>query len=293
MSTSYNNIKKYFFFLAMIAYIGVFAAAGVLLLKMLYFPGTAESSLNEDDISFKLKEYERNEKMIDNMLEHREPMPRGHFHMADKYVLQLESDPPVCLTCHGIYPHNREKKTTSFLNMHVGFMACEICHIRKKANDKSQFFRWADLETGEISMRAEGGFGKYPAKIVLMKIVDGHAERLDKILSEPFSVLYSKYRDLQPPQEDQQDEVKKVHEDTFSKKPVQCLDCHIEDGYLNFSELGFQKKRTNQLISSEVSRMVEHYETFYMPKMLMMNRKRANPSASIDKNTDASFQVLN
>jgi len=292
MSKSGHGIKKYFVYLLNTAYIGVFVVASILLLKMLYFPETAESHLHEPDSSFKLREYARNEKMIDNILEHREPMPRGHFHMADKYVLQLESDPPVCLKCHGIYPHSRESKTTSFLNLHVGFMACETCHIRKKADNDKQFFRWADLETGAITRRVKGGFGKYPAKIVPMKIVDNHPERLDKIVSGPFSELYLKYKDQQSPQEDQQSGVRKIHENNLSRNPVQCLDCHIEGGYLNFSELGFLKKRTNQLVSSEVSRMVEHYETFYMPKMLMMNRTRTKSSAPADEHTDASFQVL-
>ena len=68
--------------------------------------------------------------------------------------------------------------------------------------------------------------------------------------------------------EEQQDEIKMLHDQTLSKKAVACLECHRKNGYLDFENLGFSQNRINQLVSSEVSRMVENYETFHMPKML-------------------------
>ena len=163
-------------------------------------------------------------------------------------------------------------KIVSFLNLHVGFMACEICHLRKESNDEKHYFAWADYKTGEISRKVRGGFGKYQARIVPMKFIKGTAGRLDKINNEKFEEMYQQVKGKQYTLGEHQAEVTKVHQRLLSKKPVACLECHRKSGYMKFAELGFQQKRTNQLVSSEVSRMVEHYDTFHMPKMLMFNK---------------------
>jgi hypothetical protein len=60
----------------------------------------------------------------------------------------------------------------------------------------------------------------------------------------------------------------KIHEDNLSKKAVACDECHNKDGYMDFAKLGFPHYRINQLASSEVAQMMDHYKTFYIPRML-------------------------
>jgi hypothetical protein len=267
MSKAIHLIKRFFIFLIKIFYIGSFFLIGILLLKMVYFPQMdffPQSNAKSPDM---VTEYTGNEEMIERSVKD----SRSHFHITDEHVLRLESDPPLCLTCHGIYPHSKDKKTESLINLHTGFMACEVCHIRKNLKDKNHFFAWVDLETGITSMRVKGGYGKYTAKIIPIKSIDGHPERLDKLVSEQFSQVDLKLKDQQyaPEQSPAVVKLKRIHEYNLSKKPVSCLECHKKDGYLDFTKLGFPQNRIDQLISSEVSRMVEHYETFYMPKMLI------------------------
>ena len=261
MSKVLYFIKKLLVLLLKTVYIGFFFVFSLWLLKILYFSdGGAEVPVIGT-------EYSRNAEMIERILKGKEPIPRAHFHVTDKNIFRLEAEPPLCLKCHGIYPHTKEKKNMSFLNLHTGFMACEVCHVQKDFKGSSHYFAWVDLETGKKSMKAKGGYGKYDAKIVPVKKVKGRHERLDKLIDEKFQDFYSSLKEMQY-QAEHRDDLMKIHEYNLSKKAVICLDCHKKDGYLDFSTLGFPRRRINQLTSSEVSRMVGKYETFYIPKML-------------------------
>lgn len=243
-------------------YIGFFVVFSIWLLRLLYFPAGGENGAAVTTA------YSRNEAMIERIVKGKEPIPRGHFHITDKNIFRLEQKPALCLKCHGIYPHTKDNKKKSFLNLHIGFMACEVCHVRKDFKGSNHYFAWADLETGEKSMKAKGGYGKYDARIVPIKKIEGRHERLDKLINEQFEDFYSSLKEKQY-QAQHREDLMQIHENNLSPKAVICLDCHKKEGYLDFAALGFQKGRINQLTSSEVSRMVEKYETFYIPKMLI------------------------
>lgn len=262
MSKLLCYMKKLFVILLKTLYLGSFLVFSVWLLKMLYFP----SGLDGGDVV--TTEYSRNEEMIERILKGKETVPREHFHITDKNIFRLESEPSFCLKCHGIYPHTKDAKKLSFLNLHTGFMACEVCHVRRGFEEGDHYFAWADLGTGEKSMKAEGGFGKYNAMIVPIKKAGWRHERLDREVNEKFEDFFSSLKEKRY-QAEHREELMRIHENNLSKKAVICLDCHKKDGYLDFAALGFNRGRINQLISSEVSRMVEKYETFYIPKMLI------------------------
>lgn len=255
-------LKRSFAFILKASYIGFFFLYSILLLKLLYYSDAAPEK------SAALSQYSRNEEMIERMLKHEEEIPRSHFHITDKSVFRLEPEPSLCYKCHGIYPHTKDSKHLSFLNLHVGFMACEVCHVRKDFKGSDHFFVWVDIETGKKSMKAKGGYGKYDARIVPVKKTRYSNKRLDKIIDEEFQDYYADLKETRY-QRENREELMEIHEYNLSKKAVPCLDCHKKAGYLNFSTLGFPRTRINQLTSSEVSRMVEQYETFYMPKMLI------------------------
>jgi hypothetical protein len=145
LSRAAGHAKRYSVFLAKTVYIGSFFAISLLLLRMVYFPelgfshtskpGTGVLPVSTGDKTGEIRD--------------RDKQPRSHFHITDEYIDRLESGTPLCLTCHGIYPHGRKERTASFLNMHIGFMACEVCHIRKDTLSSNHFFTWVDLETGK------------------------------------------------------------------------------------------------------------------------------------------------
>jgi len=258
-----NIIMKTCVFLIKLFHIPFLLIFSLWLLQILYFPHLSYKGIGVKQ-SVVIPEYAKDKKMLMSIMKHREPLSYGHFHITDEYITRmvdkLDSNPPFCMMCHGTYPHSKEKKTRALTNLHTSIMACEVCHIRRDPGDESHFFTWVNLKTEKTSMKVKGGYGKYDAVIVPMKTVDGRDKRLDKILGEKFP----DYENFTPDMDD--DRKKKIHEH-LSKKPVPCLDCHKKKGYMDFEKLGFSLQRSNQLVSSEVSRMVEHYETFYMPKM--------------------------
>ncbi len=193
-------------------------------------------------------------------------VPKGHFHMVDEHINQPEPYQPLCLNCHGTYPHRKEKKIRALLNFHGGIMACTVCHVRKEPGDKDHFFIWVNRTSGAISKSVEGAFGKYPAKIFPMKRgVDGEPSILRPV-SEKDARQFLKLKDQFTP--DQMARAKiKLHEG-LSRKPVFCTECHKEGGYFNFAELGFPKNRADNLTSNEIARMIGNYETFYIPNAI-------------------------
>jgi len=268
-----NKFKRFFVFLTKASYRASFVVFCLWILQLAYFPHLVyipKYFKTHPRVTQTVTEITHKEEMIQKIVKHHDPIPRGHFHITDEYIEKLihklETDPDICLKCHGTYPHKTTKKTRSILNLHNGFMACEVCHVVKEPGDDSFSFVWVDHETGETSIRADGKYGKYPAKIVPIRTVNNLSERLDKKVGEKFSLEYLELKNEYNP--DQLAEVKKVHEHHLSKQAVQCLDCHKRNGYLDLASLGFSKIRINQLSSSEIPSMLGKYDTFYMPKML-------------------------
>lgn len=257
----FYNIKKIPVFLIKAIYILPFLLFGLWLIQMLYFPQFDTHEIidithhkAEDDHSFR------------TILQQNELIAREHFHMVDKYITKPESNPPLCLMCHGTYPHGKEKKVRSILNFHTGFIACAVCHARKKPGDNSIDFVWIDRETGEITPKVQGQYGKYAAKIFPIQITaDGHKKvyrPVDDQAARQFLLTKDKYS----PDQVAQAKIK-MHEH-ISLKPVFCSDCHKKDGYLDYAKLGFPMQRINHLNSSEVVGMIEKYKTFYLPSAI-------------------------
>jgi len=233
---------------------------GSWLIKQVYFP--------QKDLSPKanVKKSRQEETVFRKILTQQEDDGRGHFHMLDEYITQPEPFKPLCLTCHGTYPHSKEQKVRSLLNFHTGFMACAVCHVRKDPADKDYFYVWVDRNTGTISASVQGEFGKYPAKIYPMIITSGNEKKIFRPVNEEAALEYLKFKDSYSP--DQNAQAKILLHEKISKKPVFCTDCHKKDGYLNFADLGFPANRINHLISTEVAGMIDKYETFYMPSVI-------------------------
>jgi len=233
---------------------------GLWLLQMLYVPGidagkpAAKPMPVEDEGIFR------------KILKSDKRPPQPHFHMVDEVLIQPEPFQPICLSCHGTFPHSKEKKVRSLLNFHTGFMACAVCHFRKDPADKSFSFIWVDRVTGITSRQADGQYGKYPAKIFPVKSTGENTEEIIHPVNEKSAREFMELKDQFT--HDQMAEAKiKLHE-KISQKPVFCTECHKKDGYLDFSKLGFPENRVNHLVSSEVASMIANYETFYLPDVI-------------------------
>ena len=99
-----RRIMKFPVFLLKVVYIIPFLVFGLWLLHTIYFP---EVEIGE---SAALPNYIEEEDIFEVIMNKKEPVPRGHFHMIDEYISVRESNPPLCVVCHGTYPHGKEKK---------------------------------------------------------------------------------------------------------------------------------------------------------------------------------------
>lgn len=231
------------------------------LLKLVYFPEFAVSELWAEP------EVHEVHGVFQKILQTEELVPRDHFHLVDQFITdQPEPYQPLCYLCHGNYPHSEEKRTRSLLNMHSGFMACSVCHVRKEPGEKDYFFVWVNRQTGRISTDVEGGFGRYPAKIFPMVETAGGAREIFRPVSEQAAKEFIRLKSQFTPDQMAQAKIK-LHR-RLTQKPVFCTECHKRDGYFDFAELGYARNRVDNLTANEIARMIENYKTFYMPEAI-------------------------
>ncbi|AEH44275.1 hypothetical protein Thein_0393 [Thermodesulfatator indicus DSM 15286] len=236
---------------SIIFFIGIF----LFLAKLLYFPTEATSKIQEASLLI--------EKQIKEESEARKWM--GHFHNIDNTIYLKLSDPPVCIKCHGIYPHSKSPEVRSLLNMHTYFFACEVCHVRKDEVKGKINFVWFNNETGEVVTTIKGDNGVYGAMLVpVLTTPDGKKIRMDKMNKE-FVEEYLKIKDKLTPEE--QARAKALLHRHLSRKPIQCDECHRKNGYIDFVAVGYPPERAASLYRTEVARMIDRYMKFYLPTM--------------------------
>jgi cytochrome c553 len=267
-----NKIIKLPVFLIKAVYLLPFILFAVWLLQLLYFPKLEVVKLGAARFAPMLEPAEEQD-VFSAILMSQGSISPGHFHMIDEYISQQESMAPLCLTCHGTYPHSKEKKVRALLNFHTGFIACAVCHARQEPGTKDIIFSWVERETGEIVNKVQGEYGKYPAKIFPVQIGPQGQKKIFRPVEEKAARQYINIKDKFNPDQSAQAKIR-LHEN-ISTKPVFCSDCHQKDGYLNFIELGFPLKRVNHLNSTEVVGLIEKYKTFYLPSEIDFGAEKA------------------
>ncbi len=231
----------------------------IVLLRGLYFPKKVATVIKESGkkgsvLQEKMKEITESKDI------------RNHFHNVDKSIFVEAKDPPLCLTCHGNLPHTKALEMRALLNMHTYFIACEVCHIRKEADDDI-YFAWYDFDTREETYTLEGPPGDYNAKIVPVRRLPGKKKRrLDTPLNEDYArdFIESGYKWTL----EERAKAKALIHEEHTKQPVLCNECHTsKNGYLPFEDLHLSEKRAGQLRGTAAAGMVERYIKFYLPTM--------------------------
>ncbi len=243
----------------------IFVGFGLWLVHLVYLPDVKAKKLATMAATVTAP---KKEGVFRKILKQKGPPLHGHFHMIDEYVLKEDAYQPLCSTCHGTYPHSKEKKVRSLLNFHTGFMACAVCHARKDVAEKDYSYVWMDRETGKTSVTIDAGYGygKYAAKIFPARVHKDGGKEIIRPVDEHSAREYLNLKDQFTPDQNAQAKLK-LHEH-ISPKPVFCTECHKKNGYLDFAELGFPKNRVDNLASTEVAGMVEKYGTFYLPSVI-------------------------
>ena len=262
-----RGIKRVGLFFLKLLYITPFILFGSWLISIVYLQGF--------DITALVSDSGEEDDAIQIIVQEKRGVPRDHFHMTDTYVTAQEPNPPVCVMCHGTYPHGKKKKVRSMLNLHIGFISCSVCHARRNSAgqdpegsiERDQLgFMWVDRETGEFRDSVEGEYGKYPAKIYPVWHTQDGSRQIHAPINQEAA---QRFLDLRPQlTSDQVSEAKaKLHE-PLSEQPVFCSDCHQKDSYMDYEKLGFEKRRIDHIVSSEIVGMIDKYKTFYLPSVI-------------------------
>jgi len=260
--------KKVLLSWAKLLYVVPFFIFGLWLVCVVFFPGF---DLNA---SISLLKYQQPSETVVTGVLKKEEVPRDHFHMVDDAVAGKDIQAPICAVCHGEYVHGKDEKLRALLNLHDGFMDCTVCHVRKGKNDTVggtadtpiSAFLWVDGVTGEFKTAVAGQYGNYSAKIFPVLQAEGGLRQVPRPITEAAARQFLETR-TGLSSEALEEARKKLHA-AISKEAVACKECHVQNGYIDFRELGFSQQRVDDLVSSEFVGMFDKYETFYLPSVI-------------------------
>jgi hypothetical protein len=221
-----------------------------------------------------------------------------NYHKRERFAITRLDDKSSCRVCHPLYPHSNNKKVRALLNMHTGFMLCEVCHL-KKEDLKMLTFDWKDPEHfeyvgepyGTISHRTGHNSNKVIQKMLKMspeKNTSNGGPNTNGALISRIAVFSKKggkekilmnTRDRDMAKEymskesslsekEKKDSFELFHKDIARKEvSVACNECHVPDGMINFVKLGFDKTTSNDLQYLNIKNLVTKYDTFYIPNL--------------------------
>lgn len=210
----------------------------------------------------KVKRYPGEWEVAESKTGHHNSIGRGYE--PDKWTF--------CIKCHGPAPHSRTPKERDFLNMHSTFMSCYICHIREQEDVATTNFGWMNLTSGQLCSSPnmdKGVWGEYGAKIVPLNT----GENLQPLKLEAEEALAVKlHKEMGLPSEHQKMIRNKFIHRRCIDTPVHCVDCHnSEKAFLPYTALGYTAQRAAFLVSPEVAGFAGYYETFNVPKPLIVD----------------------
>ncbi len=199
-----------------------------------------------------------------------------HFHqIAPEVPRWPENLRPACFICHSDFPHTKNKKIRSLMNIHTQFLVCETCHIKlepgaavvyrwydpTRKNPKGPFYGTSyDPETGSLSKGKD-----LIAKIAPFVRTAASGDFQPAILAQdaPEAKDFMKVRERLSPE--MREAVKNEFHATVKPKGYDCKTCHTKDSILDFTKLGFSDTRALNLKTLSVADMLSNYEEFYIP----------------------------
>jgi hypothetical protein len=204
--------------------------------------------------------------------------PLKTLHDKEQSYIVILKDRSSCRTCHPIYPHSENQLVRAFLNMHTGFMFCEVCHINR-SKFTQLVYDWENTENADFSGEPFGSYFNprtnkahkadehFISRIAVFSMDGGNKKGLIHVEDAEAA------REFMAAEKKMRPEVKKeklafFHRDVEREKiSVACNECHSADSILDFKKLGFDEKKTKDLIYINIKGLVTKYKVFYFPKL--------------------------
>ena len=203
--------------------------------------------------------------------------PLSTIHKKEQSFITRLDDDTACRVCHPLYPHSENKLVRGLVNMHTGFMYCEVCHI-KRAKLKNTSYDWADTENADFSGEPFGTYFNprtrtahksehYISRIGIFSKENGKKQVLmdseDTLKAKEF---LAKEERLKPDEKEKQ--LSYFHRIIEKKEiSVACNECHSTKSILDFHQLGFDEKKKKNLMYLNVKGLVTKYKEFYFPHL--------------------------
>ncbi len=199
----------------------------------------------------------------------------SQLHKNEQAYISKMHDPTSCRVCHALYPHGKNKLAGSLINMHTGFMYCEVCHIKRDMFgpltydwDSSDYVEFVGEPYGtRYDPRAVKvkELEHYLARITVLNVVNGETRSRLNIWDthkarefkkqEPFIGMAGK-----------REQLTYFHRDIAKKEiSAACEDCHSTESILDFQQLGFSDLKARELIAINLKGLVTKYDIFYLP----------------------------
>jgi len=218
--------------------------------------------------------------ILDAARRHAEFEKHRHFHLVVDETPQLPEElRPVCFICHSDLPHSKNKRIRALMNLHTQFFACETCHIKEKP-ETTIVYKWYnpadpnpagpfygtsyDPDSGSLSL----------GKDLISKIAPYFkSEKDDKVWSAvqiqdaPMARDFVKVRDRLSPE--QREGVKNKFHENIRPRGHECNACHTQNSILDLKQLGFVDNRIENLKSLVVVEMIQKYESWYLPELVI------------------------
>ncbi len=222
------------------------------------------------------------------------------FHKNEKFAITRLDDETSCRVCHPLYPHSENNKVRAFVNMHTGFMLCEVCHF-KKGHRKNEVYDWKEPEEFEFTGEPYGTHrreeivepqGSHSVIPKMLKIFDLENKEEETVIVKHFisriavyhmedgkKTLFINTQDNEKAREflsvenkltpdEREKRLAFFHRDVAKKEiSVACDECHSDHGILDFRKLGFSKKKAQDLQFLNIKGLVTKYDTFYIPNL--------------------------
>lgn len=196
------------------------------------------------------------------------------IHEGEHWAVVDLQDESSCRNCHTIYPHSKTVFVRAVLNMHTGFVFCEVCHLNTEKYRKVTY-GWIVTEDVRFEGKPFGTFYSPDKKKI---------ERIETSISRIAAFVKEKGKKrplIRTWNTDEEGKIKghasddedsasahDFHKDVFKMEVIRsCNACHSPKGLLDFRSLGFSKRRTAELISQNVKAIVTKYEAFHLPDL--------------------------
>ena len=203
--------------------------------------------------------------------------PLSDFHKAEQSFIRRLEDKSACRVCHHLYPHQANNLVRGFLNMHTGFMTCEVCHLKKKKSNAITY-QWLDSENAHFSGEPFGTFFNpasskankpmnFISRVAIFTSKEGRRHSLVNTWDTQEALAFERERPVMTDEETSR-RLRFFHRDIEKKEiSVACDQCHSTHGILDYAKLGFDSKKKSQLENLNLKGLVTKYKTFYLPQL--------------------------